>query len=124
MTQRQSFGVLIAHGVIALALLASAALLCALGKIDAAAFTGLAGAVLGFAGGAGITQGQAIINGGPKPDMTKLAQSDPDTLARYLTKPGDAPLPSRAPDVEQLAELVARRQAPPAAPPVASAEVP
>lgn len=123
MTQRQSFGVLIAHGIIALALLASAAALCALGKIDAAAFTGLAGAVLGFAGGAGITQGQAIINGGPKPDYTKLGQSDPDALARLLTKVGD-PLPAtRRTDAEQLAELVARMGTTPASTGTAPAEV-
>ena len=84
MTQRQSFGVLIAHALIAMALIGAAASLGAIGVLDAAAVTGIFGAVLGFAGGAGISQGAAIINGGPKPDYGKLAQADPQVFAQNL----------------------------------------
>ena len=86
MTQRQSFGVLVAHALIALALIISASVLAALHVLDASAVTAIFGAVLGFAGGAGIAQGAAIINGGPKPDLTKLAATDPEAVARLLGK--------------------------------------
>jgi hypothetical protein len=87
--------VLIAHGLIALALITTTTVLGALHILDASAVTAIFGAVLGFAGGAGISQGAAIINGGPKPDMRLLGQTDPATLAAYLTKPtfGVAPPP-------------------------------
>jgi hypothetical protein len=67
-----------------MALIGAAATLAALRVLDAAAVTGIFGAVLGFAGGAGISQGAAIINGGPKPDYAKLAQADPETFAANL----------------------------------------
>jgi len=84
MTQRQSFGILIAHALIALSLIGAAATLAALHVLDASAVTGIFGAVLGFAGGAGISQGAAIINGGPKPDYGKLAKADPETFAANI----------------------------------------
>ena len=92
MTQRQSFGVLIAHGVIALALITAASVLAGLHVLDASAVTAIFGAVIGFVGGAGISQGAAIINGGPKPDMTKLAQVDPAALSMLLAKNQPAPV--------------------------------
>ena len=106
MTQRQSFGILVSHAVIALALIATTTVLGALGTLDASAVTAIFGAVLGFAGGAGIAQGAAIINGGTKPDLLKLSASDPATLAAYLTKeprePGPAPATAEAPgDVQR-----------------------
>lgn len=73
MTQRQSFVVLAMHSAVAVMLIAAACVLGALGVLSGEAVTGIFGAVLGFVGGAGITQGQAIINGGSKPDLTRLA---------------------------------------------------
>lgn len=106
MTQRQSFGILVSHALIALALITTTTVLGALGTLDASAVTAIFGAVLGFAGGAGIAQGAAIINGGTKPNLQLLAESDPATLAAYLTKqprePGPATHTAEAPaDVQR-----------------------
>ena len=95
MTQRQSFGTLIAYVTLILAAVACATALCALGKIDsAAAMAVLGGAVTGAAVLVNSTAAAAI-NGGPKPDMTKLAVSDPQALASLLAKhPTPAPAPA------------------------------
>lgn len=101
MTQRQSFGVLIAHGVLAALLIVAASVLAALHVLDASAVTAIFGAVIGFAGGAGISQGSAIINGGPKPDWTKMVESNPELAARMLSRQVPMDSTSQTPPLEK-----------------------
>jgi hypothetical protein len=86
MTQRQSFGVLIAHVLTALALIVAGSVLAAMHVLSGEAVTGLFGAVLGFVGGASVSQGASIINGGPKPDLNRLYGDNPEMAGR-LAKP-------------------------------------
>ncbi len=83
-TQRQSFAVLIAHMVLALAVLLSATMLCYSGKLDASAVIALFGAAVGLLGGNAQTLGASIVNGGPKPDYKQLAQTNPEELTRIM----------------------------------------
>ena len=86
MTQRQSFGTLIAYVALILSALGSATTLCALGKIDAAAATAVLGGAIGAAAVLIQSTSTAAINGGPKPDLSKLAGSDPYALQMLLAK--------------------------------------
>lgn len=109
MTQRQSFGTLIAYVVLILSALAAGTTLCALGKIDAAAVTTVLGAALGAAAVLIQSTATAAINGGPKPDLSKLAISDPYALQMLLSKqqPGQMQLPPQtAPDATTPPETV------------------
>lgn len=87
MTQRQSFGVLVMQGMIALAVIASVSVLGWAKVLSGEAVTGIIGAVLGLAGGASVAQSASIINGGPKPDWAKLAGTNPELIAQMLSKP-------------------------------------
>lgn len=92
MTQRQSFAVLVVHGLVAVAVLAAATLLCYSGKLDSGAVIALFGTAIGLLGANGQTLATQAINGGPKPDYNKLAQSNPLELERVLAgQRGDAP---------------------------------
>lgn len=88
MTQRQSFALLIAHMLLALGILAAATVLCAIGKLQADAVIALFGAAVGLLGGNAQSLGQAAINGGPKPDLTKLAEQGSPKLAASLSGRG------------------------------------
>lgn len=99
MTQAQSFRLLIAHMAVALGILAGATVLCAIGKLQSDAVIALYGAAVGLLGGNAQSLGQAAINGGPKPDLTKLAQSGRGDLAASLSGPA-APQPGAASAIE------------------------
>lgn len=86
MTQRQSFGTLIAYVVLILSSLAASTVLAALGKIDSAAVMTVLGGVSGAAAVLIHSTATAAINGGPKPDLSKLAVSDPQALERMMAK--------------------------------------
>ena len=98
MTQRQSFGILIANGVVAVLIIVGAVVLCGIGKIDAAALTGLLGSAIGAVGVLGNSLGSASINGGPKPDLTRLAATHPEAVSQLLSKLSHpTPTPAAAP---------------------------
>lgn len=84
MTQRQAFATLIAHSVVALAILIAATVLCYATKLSADAVVALFGAAIGLLGANAQTLGAQVINGGPKPNYDKLAQSNPSELERVL----------------------------------------
>lgn len=95
MTQRQSFAVLVVHGLVAVAVLAAATLLCYSGKLDSGAVIALFGTAIGLLGANGQTLATQAINGGPKPDYNKLAQSNPAELERVLAgQRGESPDPT------------------------------
>lgn len=110
MTQRQSFYVLVMQGIIALAVVSSVSLLGWGGVLSGEAVTGVIGAVLGLAGGASVAQSSAIINGGPKPDWTKLVESNPELAARMMSRPtsvaSSSSTPQMAPEARAAAEPV------------------
>jgi hypothetical protein len=74
-TQRQNLAVLLAQAGVILAVLIAATVLCGMDKIDGAAVTAVYGAALGAVGVTTMSLGNAAINGGPKPDLNKLAES-------------------------------------------------
>lgn len=101
MTQRQSFAVLVVHGVVALAILLAATVLCYAGKLDASALVGLFGTAIALLGVNGAQLGSQIVNGGPKPNYDKLAKSDPAELGRVLAgERGETPQARQAADVD------------------------
>lgn len=110
MTQRQSFAVLVLHAVVALSILLAATVLCYSGKLDASAVVGLFGTAIALVGVSSSQFSQQVTNGGPKPDYTKLALSNPDELARVLAgQRGEPPQPypaSDAPPAQASAEGV------------------
>lgn len=82
MTQRQSLAALLAQVGVSVAALVGATVLCAMGKLEGEALVALYTAALALAStGAAATARQAI-NGGPKPDLTKLAQTHPEMVER------------------------------------------
>lgn len=94
MTQRQSFAMLVAHSLVAVAILIAATVLCMAGKLDASAVIALFGAAIGLLGANGQTLATQVVNGGPKPDYNKLAITDPSELARVLAgQRGETPQP-------------------------------
>lgn len=83
MTQRQSLAALLAQVGVSLAALTGATILCAMGKLQGEALVALYTAALALAStGAAATARQAI-NGGPKPDLTRLASENPSAAAAY-----------------------------------------
>lgn len=84
MTQRQSFAVLVAHSVVAIAILIAATVLCYAGKLSADAVVALFGAAIGLLGANAQSLGSQVINGGPKPNYDKLAVSDPAALSAMM----------------------------------------
>ena len=93
MTQRQSLAALLAQVGVAFAVLAGATVLCAMGKISGESLTALYGAAIGLASAGAATTAAAAINGGPKPDLTKLAVSNPAMAERMVTaQPQPAPV--------------------------------
>lgn len=70
--------------VLSLAVLGAATLLCYAGKLDASAVVALFGAAVALLGSNAKDLGTGIVNGGPKPNYDKLAQSDPAELGRVL----------------------------------------
>jgi hypothetical protein len=92
MTQKQAFATLLAHSVVALAILIAATVLCYAGKLSADAVVALFGAAIGLLGANAQTLGGQVINGGPKPNYDKLAQTNPAELERVLAgQRGDTP---------------------------------
>lgn len=99
-TQRQSFLVLIVYAVVVLAIITAAAVLCALSKLDAAAFTALVGTAVGVIGIHGAQFGTSALNGGPKADMTRVAEAQVAAGERPTTpgtneQPGGSTTPTR-----------------------------
>lgn len=86
MTQRQSFGTLIAYVVLILSALGCATLLAVMDKIDSAAVMGILGGAVTGAAVLVHSTAQAAINGGPKPDLTKLAASDAAAVQAIVAK--------------------------------------
>lgn len=82
MTQRQSLAALLAQVVVALAALVGATVLAGLDKLNGEAIAVLYGAALALAGNAARDTAQAAINGGPQPDLTKLAEASPAIAER------------------------------------------
>lgn len=74
--------VIIAHMVMGIAVLTGATVLCALGKLQSDSLVVLYTAAIALIAGNAKSLGDAAINGGPKPDLTKLAESDPRTAER------------------------------------------
>lgn len=94
MTQRQSFAVLVVHGLVAVAVLTAATILCYAGKLDSGAVIALFGTAIGLLGANGQTLATQAINGGPKPDYNKLATTNPAELERVLAgQRGEVPAP-------------------------------
>lgn len=88
-TQRQSLVVLLAQTVVAVSVLIASTVLAALDKIDGAAVTAIYGAAIGLVGPATVTLGSAMINGGPKPDYSQLANSSKEAaVALAQAAPG------------------------------------
>lgn len=75
MTQGQSFRVLIAHMFVSILILAGATTLCALGKLQSDALIAIYGAAIGLMGGNAQSLGTAAINGGPKPNLDRMAET-------------------------------------------------
>ncbi len=84
MTQRQSLAALLAQVAVAFAVLAGATALCGIGKISGESLTALYGAAIGLASAGAAATAAAAINGGPKPDLTRLAESNP-AMAERMT---------------------------------------
>lgn len=109
MTQRQSFAVLVVHALVAIAVLSAATVLCYSGKLDSSAVIALFGTAIGLLGANGQALATQAINGGPKPDYNKLAQSNPAELERVLAgqrgaTPGPTPPPAAEAGANPLAE--------------------
>lgn len=86
MTQRQSLTALLAQSLLAGAALVCATVLAAMSKIDGAAVTAIIGTAIGLVGPSTVTLGAAAMNGGPRPDLTKLAAASTtaaETMAGY-----------------------------------------
>jgi hypothetical protein len=83
MTQRQAFVTLIAQSGLALAALVCATVLAAMGRIDGAAVTAIIGTAIGLVGPSTVSLGTAAINGGPRPDLSKLAASSPEASIMF-----------------------------------------
>ena len=92
MTQRQSLAALLAQVSVGFAVLAGATVLCAMGKIDGSALTALYGSAIALASTAAAATSAAAINGGPKPDLTKLAETNP-AMAERITSQQAQPAP-------------------------------
>lgn len=87
-TQRQSLAALLAQVGVSIAALVGATILCAMDKLEGEALVALYTAALALAStGAAATARQAI-NGGPKPDYTKLAQTHPQVVAEMYAASG------------------------------------
>lgn len=84
--------VLLAHMLVALGIITAATVLCAIGKLQSDALIALYGAAVGLLGGNAQSLGAAVINGGSKPDLTKLAESSPAALQQVMqTASGHTP---------------------------------
>lgn len=59
--------------IVSLAILAAATTLCAIGKLQSDAVIAIYGAAIGLLGGNAQSLGSAAINGGPKPDLNRMA---------------------------------------------------
>ena len=90
-TQRQSLFALLAQVAVAVLALVGATVLCAMDKIDGAALTALYGTAIAASAAAATTTAQRAINGGPQPNLDKLAASSNEASVLLAEKHAQNP---------------------------------